>query len=87
MLRLDGCVPAPPLPRSAAAQGWTVTSVGEEKKHNPRLGLSKSKDEFVAIMRYSADVSRAALELVIIITYHSSAARPVEEQGSKFVLS
>ncbi len=31
-------------------KGRTSTTVGEEKKHNPRLGLSKSVDEFVKIM-------------------------------------
>lgn len=31
-------------------QGRTVTTVAEEKEHNPRLGLAKSEDDFVAIM-------------------------------------
>lgn len=31
-------------------KGRTVTSVGEEKKHNPRLGGGRSEAEFVAIM-------------------------------------
>ncbi len=31
-------------------RGRTVTSVGEEKRHNPRVGLAKTEDEFVDIM-------------------------------------
>jgi glyoxylase-like metal-dependent hydrolase (beta-lactamase superfamily II) len=31
-------------------RGRTVTTVAEEKRWNPRLGLEKSEDEFVAIM-------------------------------------
>lgn len=31
-------------------KGRTVSSVGEEKRWNPRLGLSRTEDEFVAIM-------------------------------------
>ncbi len=31
-------------------RGRTVTTVAEEKRWNPRLGLAKSEDEFVAIM-------------------------------------
>lgn len=31
-------------------KGRTVTSVGEEKAHNPRLGGARTADEFVAIM-------------------------------------
>ncbi len=32
-------------------KGRTVTSVAEEKKYNPRLGLSKTEAEFVEIMK------------------------------------
>jgi hypothetical protein len=31
-------------------KGRTVTTVAEEKRWNPRLGLARSEDEFVAIM-------------------------------------
>jgi len=31
-------------------RGFTVTTVGEEKRHNARLGLARSEEEFVAIM-------------------------------------
>lgn len=32
-------------------KGRSVTSVAEEKAHNPRLGVTKSEDDFVATMR------------------------------------
>lgn len=31
-------------------KGMTVSSIGEEKRHNPRLGGSRSKSEFVELM-------------------------------------
>lgn len=31
-------------------RGFTVTSVGEEKAHNPRLGLTRSEQDFAEIM-------------------------------------
>ena len=31
-------------------KGMTSSAIGEEKRHNPRLGLAKSEAEFVAIM-------------------------------------
>ena len=30
-------------------KGWTASSIGEEKRHNPRLA-GKSRDEYVQIM-------------------------------------
>lgn len=32
-------------------KGWMCSSIGEEKAHNPRLGLDKSLEEFVSIMK------------------------------------
>jgi sulfur dioxygenase len=37
--------------------GRTTTTVGEEKAHNPRLGSSKTKEEFVALMNKRFDGS------------------------------
>jgi rhodanese-related sulfurtransferase len=37
--------------------GRTVSSVGEEKAQNPRLGSSKTKEEFVALMNQRFDGS------------------------------
>ena len=69
-------------------KGMTFTTVGEEKRHNPRVGDGKSRDEFVGIMERlnlpapkKLDIAVPANLHVGIVPPSSMSGEPLPERG------
>jgi glyoxylase-like metal-dependent hydrolase (beta-lactamase superfamily II)/rhodanese-related sulfurtransferase len=62
-------------------RGMTFTTVGEEKKHNPRVGGGKSKDEFVAIMEQLNLPTPKKLDIAVPANLHVGVVPPSSMSG------
>ena len=62
-------------------KGMTFTSVGEEKRHNPRVGDGKTEDEFVAIMDQLHLPAPKKLDIAVPANLHVGVVPPSSMSG------
>jgi len=62
-------------------RGMTFTTVGEEKKHNPRVGGGKTKEEFVAIMDRLNLPTPKKLDIAVPANLHVGVVPPKSMSG------
>lgn len=62
-------------------RGMTFTTVGEEKKHNPRVGGGKSREEFAAIMESLNLPTPKKLDIAVPANLHVGVVPPSSMSG------
>ncbi len=62
-------------------RGMTFTTVGEEKKHNPRVGDGKTEEEFVAIMEQLNLPAPKKLDIAVPANLHCGVVPPSSMSG------
>ena len=60
-------------------KGRTMTTVGEEKRHNPRLGGRKSAEEFACLMQNLALAPPRHIDVAVPANLHCGRTHPVAE--------